>query len=735
MAVSVVVFTAVNWSQLDASVQGLILVALTIAAGVAATAAARRDMPSTGEALGIVAVLLALADVHAFHVGLAPGADGFLFWAGGFGLVALLAAALGRANAIRSPQIAAGLLGQLPLLCVLQAADAAIWAAQLAVAAQALVVLAAADHLDGPRWARRVAAGWALVVASILTAGTVLDSMLGDLFTDGPFDAHRAATGACLAAAAVLALAVAWLRRGSEHVRLLGTTVATALGLGGVWFATVDAVGSETAVGIVALAGALVLFGSRRLPGSWGDGPAVMAGLIGSVAVLPLLGAMASMLVAASNVSTAAWARSGSTVAAHLQLADAHDYGALGLALQLVALAIGAAALVRRGSGTALATSAAVLALAALVVSPLLAPLSIAATAGVALAAAVLGAVVAVAVGGRSPVFRVAAAFAALAWCWALPWSLATPGLTFATLSTGIAGALVVAAVARRDGVTAVAVSGAVWVAGATPLLAGLVAWDQGVGDAMAWAVASVAAAVVSVVGVTLLDPKGTAAEPSRRLREAVELTSLVAYLAALVGAVCLADADAASVALAGGVLGFGLHAVRPGRLLCGSVAAVQLLALVWLRLGRADVALVEAYTLPLAVALLAAGLIGARLDRGEGGDPGSWITYGPALVVGLAPTTWLAFTQPGTIRPLVGLVAGALVLVAGALWGKRAFVDVGTATVVALGLRQLVPVVGEIPNWATIGATGILLLAVGATFEQRRRDVRAVLRRYSALT
>ena len=180
-----------------------------------------------------------------------------------------------------------------------------------------------------------------------------------------------------------------------------------------------------------------------------------------------------------------------------------------------------------------------------------------------------------------------------------------------------------VAAVARRDGVTAVAVSGAVWVAGATPLLAGLVAWDQGVGDAMAWAVASVAAAVVSVVGVTLLDPKGTAAEPSRRLREAVELTSLVAYLAALVGAVCLADADAASVALAGGVLGFGLHAVRPGRLLCGSVAAVQLLALVWLRLGQADVALVEAYTLPLAVALLAAGLIGARLDRGEGGDPG----------------------------------------------------------------------------------------------------------------
>ena len=58
-----------------------------------------------------------------------------------------------------------------------------------------------------------------------------------------------------------------------------------------------------------------------------------------------------------------------------------------------------------------------------------------------------------------------------------------------------------------------------------------------------------------------------------------------------------------------------------------------------------------------------------------------------------------------------------------------------GTAVVVVLGLRQIAPVVGSMPNWATIGATGVLLLAVGATFEQRRRDLKAVLRKYSALT
>ena len=123
----------------------------------------------------------------------------------------------------------------------------------------------------------------------------------------------------------------------------------------------------------------------------------------------------------------------------------------------------------------------------------------------------------------------------------------------------------------------------------------------------------------------------------------------------------------------------------------------------------------------PLAIVLLGAGLVGARLHRRDGEDEApSWITCGPALVVAFAPTVWLAFVDPGSIRPLVGLVAGALVLVAGAVWGKRALVDVGAATVAALGLQQLAPVVGEIPNWATIGATGILLLAVGATSERK---------------
>lgn len=735
VAISVIVFTAVNWRRLDASMQGLLLVAVTVAAGVAAVGAVRRRMPATAEALGAVAVLLALADVHAVRVGLAPAAAPSPFWAGGVALVAALAALLGRAGRIRSPQIAAGVLAQVPLLLVLDAVGATLWAAQLALVAQASLVLIAVDRvIVVPRWCRRAASLWAVATVAAATAATVVAATIGDLLATDGAASHRPATGLCLAAAALLAAEVSWLRSASDEIRPMALFGATAMGLAAIWFGAVDALGSSTTLGLLAVASALVLAASRRVPAAWGDPPAITAGLIGSCAALPLVGAVASMLVAASNASAEAWSLSGSQAAADLQLTEAPAYGAMGIALQLVAVAIALLALVRRSSQIAMATCAAVVALVGLVVGPLLAPITITTTVLVALGAVVVATTGAAALGARRPIFPIAVGFALAAWAWATPWSLATPGLTFAALATGIVACAAIALVARRDGAVEVAASATVGVVAASPLLAGLIAWDQGMSAALAWALAAAVAATLSIVGVILLDPSGIAARVSRVMREAVEATALVAYLGALVGAVVPADPDAASVALAAGVIGFGLHAVRPHRMVLGLVAAVELLALIWLHLGQADVAVVEAYTLPLAAVLLGVGLVGARLDRS--GDPlPSWVAYGPALVVGLAPTVWLAFEQPGSLRPLVGLVAGALVLVVGVAKGRRALVDVGTATVALLGLQQLAPVVGEIPNWATIGATGIVLIGVGATFEQRRRDLKAVLRRYSALT
>jgi hypothetical protein len=109
-------------------------------------------------------------------------------------------------------------------------------------------------------------------------------------------------------------------------------------------------------------------------------------------------------------------------------------------------------------------------------------------------------------------------------------------------------------------------------------------------------------------------------------------------------------------------------------------------------------------------------------------------VAWGPALVTALGPTVVLAVIDGGAVRPLAGLVAGAAVLVLGAATGRRAPFDVGAAAVAILGVRQLAPVVGELPNWVTIGSTGLVLLAVGATFEERRRDLRVARHRYASL-
>jgi len=145
-------------------------------------------------------------------------------------------------------------------------------------------------------------------------------------------------------------------------------------------------------------------------------------------------------------------------------------------------------------------------------------------------------------------------------------------------------------------------------------------------------------------------------------------------------------------------------------------------------------VSAVEAYTGPLALVLAATGLWVDRRARRGGETLSSWVTLGPALVLCLAPTVVVGLGDTGLVRPLGGLVAGALVLVVGALTRRRALVDVGVAVVALLGMRQLAPVLGELPNWATLGVTGLALLAVGATFEQRRRDLHDVKDRYESL-
>jgi hypothetical protein len=212
------------------------------------------------------------------------------------------------------------------------------------------------------------------------------------------------------------------------------------------------------------------------------------------------------------------------------------------------------------------------------------------------------------------------------------------------------------------------------------------------------------------------------------------EATATAVHVVALLAMSALAaGAESAGVLLAAGAAIAAVHALRPGRRPAAVWAAGEALALVWVQLAAAAVQVPEAYTAPVAVAFLAAALVAHRLGVAQRYP--SWWVHGPWLLVALAPTVAIALDDPGLVRPLGGLVAGVLVLVAGAASGRRAPVDIGAVTVAVLGLRQLVPVVAGLPNWATLGACGLLLLAVGATFEERRRNVATVLDRYAALS
>ena len=93
-----------------------------------------------------------------------------------------------------------------------------------------------------------------------------------------------------------------------------------------------------------------------------------------------------------------------------------------------------------------------------------------------------------------------------------------------------------------------------------------------------------------------------------------------------------------------------------------------------------------------------------------------------------------MALGDPGLTRQLLALVGGAVALVVGVTWRRRALVDVSLAVLVVVGGQALAPYAAEVPRWLSIGLVGALLVGVGATFEERRRDVSEARRRYRSL-
>ncbi|OKJ53424.1 hypothetical protein AMK27_28935 [Streptomyces sp. CB02009] len=223
-----------------------------------------------------------------------------------------------------------------------------------------------------------------------------------------------------------------------------------------------------------------------------------------------------------------------------------------------------------------------------------------------------------------------------------------------------------------------------------------------------------------------LLVPGATAAvgAKARPVALPVEITGAVVALPAF----ALAASRPAFLALAlalGGVIA-AATAVRPERRRFASwTAAVLFLLATWVRLAVWEVATPEAYTLPVTVPALVVGFLRRRRDR----DASSWTAYGPGLAATLLPSLLAAWTDPEWPRPLALGVAALVVTLLGARFRLQALLVLGGSVLALDGLHELAPyvvqAVGALPRWLPPALAGLLLLAVGATYEQRLRDAR----------
>ncbi|MET8247956.1 hypothetical protein ABZV31_28285 [Streptomyces sp. NPDC005202] len=207
--------------------------------------------------------------------------------------------------------------------------------------------------------------------------------------------------------------------------------------------------------------------------------------------------------------------------------------------------------------------------------------------------------------------------------------------------------------------------------------------------------------------------------------RTAVEVTGAAAGLVAVGLAVTDAPMLALVLALCGAIAAG--TAIRADRRATGYAAAALFVLAGWVRLASWGVGATEAYTLPVTVPALIVGALRRRRDP----LASSWTAYGAGLTATLVPSLAAAWSDPHWPRPLLLGAAALLLTLLGARHRLRAPLLLGGAVLALDALHELAPylvqVTDALPRWVPPALAGLLLLAVGATYEQRLKDVRRV--------
>ncbi|MCX4450200.1 SCO7613 C-terminal domain-containing membrane protein [Streptomyces sp. NBC_01789] len=727
LTVAALAFTLVSWGDMGIGGRSAVLTAVTAGALVAPATLLRRGLSATAEALAALASVLMVLDAYAVHEVAMPDADGAGYTATAAAVLAVLWAAYGLLlDRLRLPLPLAVLTAQLPLVLWAWAAGAGpLWFAA------ALLVTAALDGVVALRAGRASVRVTAFAALCVTGGAGLLVALVESMSASGP--AGAVAPGALLLAGAALALAGARTAPGS--FAMAGGLVA---GL-----AAVAAVGGVAAAGVPGgwtvlvylLCGGALLTGVRAPLGVAARGLVWASGVVTAGAVLVSLPMVT--VVAAGPVSRLGglWSgvpRDGARGAVGATDLPWAEMAYAPVVLLLVAAVLGAAyrwweGLVgwagaaapgpaRRGAA---GSAGVVLGWAGLMVLPAALDLSFAA----ALAAQLVLMVAAfgLAVGGlRAGARGVAVTAGVVGVAGAVGaglLSLATEAATstaFGLLVAVFAGLVV--ALDGREGASA----GAVRASACAAVVCAVVPMAA-LGSSLGFTAYESAPLLLAVPAVTVLVGARLKGHP---VALPVEVTGAVA------GAVAVATAagDARFLALVlalCGVLAAGTALREERRPLAGYLATGLFVLAAWVRLSLSGVSAPEAYTLPVTVPALVVGMLRRRRDP----SASSWAAYGAGLAVTLVPSLGAAWTDPHWTRPLLLGVAALVVTLVGARLRLQALLVLGGVVLALDALHELAPyvvqVAGALPRWVAPALAGVLLLAVGATYEKRLRDAR----------
>lgn len=702
LAVAAVVFTAVTYERLGPGGRAVVLGGLTLLAALAVPRVQLRGLSSTAETLTAVTLVLAALDAYGLRtLGLAEGSAPLVYAAGSAAVLAAASAGYAAVVPVRLARAAAVLLAQLPVLLLLLHERPATATTGLVLTVLAAVDVAALAALRGRGWARPDVVGVLTGCAAAVTALALLTASFGAIV-----DEDRTGAVALLGCAGVLVAGAALARDASTRLLLSALPVGVvALAAHAVARPELSEVQSPL---VPAAVGLLAVQAVGLLPRAQRTGPVVGALVVVAAAVAAVTGQVLEGVLAPLGWLLQPW-----TMPAGLNARGALAPGVAWSGSLVTLVVVAAAALAVVGSGLALhrlrtaAVPAAVLGGCAAGLLPLGLDLPWAAGLGVLL---VLGATALLVPRPAALDLPLAAAGATLVLL-AAAWSLGTQRATLVVL---LLAALALAARAVRPAVPAVAVA-----------LAGLLAAGE-----LAAVGAAQDLAVDQVGGLLVLAVAGLAGLPlpgERRL--GAEAAAGLSGLAALV---CAAgDPGWLSWTLAGLALVALATALRPDRRPVALLGALLLSASSWVRLADAGVTDPEPYVLPIAVVALVLG----HLRRRAVPSTSSFAAYGAGLSALLLPSLLASYLGSPLWRPLALAGVCVVVVLLGGRERLQAPLVIGGAVLTADALLLLAPYAAALPRWLALGAAGTLLVAVGATYEQRLRDLSRLRDRYDALT